>query len=157
MKKLVNCWGDRPQIPEKSVLFVRDQSQSLPGLSVPRPSVAKSVLLSASESALPRHIDGCYVRLRFDVKGHWHWHQCQPYLIILDVTTVLSVKGILSHSIDKSCWIFGPILSWERHWLIIIIIMVMACTALERNATSSIVVTVFDVQSWRDVLKWIST
>ena len=91
MKKLVNCWGDRPQIPEKSVLFVRDQSQSLTGLSVPRPSVAKSVLVSASESALPRHIDGCCVRLRFDIKGHWHWHQCQPYLIILDVTTVLSV------------------------------------------------------------------
>ena len=114
MKKLVNCWGDRPQIPKKSVSFVRDQSQSLTGLSVPRPSVAKSVLLSASESALPRHIDGCCVRLRFDVKGHWHWHQCQPYLIILDVTTVLSVKGILSHSIGKSCYKFGPILLWER-------------------------------------------
>ena len=114
MKKLVNCWGDRPQIPKKSVWFVRDQSQSLTGLSVPRPSVAKSVLLSASESALPRHIDGCCVRFRFDVKGHWHWHQCQPYLTILDVTTVLSVKGILSHSIGKSCCKFGLISLWER-------------------------------------------
>ena len=157
MKKLINCRGDRPQISEKSVSFVRDQAQSLTGLSVSRPSVAKSVLLSASESALPRHIDGCYVRLRFDVKGHWHWHQCQPYLIILDVTTVLSVKGILSHSIDKSCCIFGPILSWERHWLIIIIVMVMACTALERKAMSFIAARVFDVQSWKDVFKWIST
>ena len=155
MKKLVNCWGDRPQIPEKSVWFVRDQSQSLTGLSVPRPSVAKSVLLSASESALPRHIDGCCVRLRFDVKGHWHWHQCQPYLIILDVTTVLSVKGILSHSVGKSCCKFGLILSWEA--LAHLIIMVMTCTALEKNAMSFIAATVFDVQSWKYVLKWIST